>query len=82
MKTINKKLFKKAMSKFTTGITVISVNYNNRFIGKTVNSFSSLSLEPPMILFSLDKKSSSLKEFLKSEYIGINILKHNQKYCH
>ena len=34
--------FKKALSKFATGITIISINYKNIFYGKTVNSFASL----------------------------------------
>lgn len=71
--------FKKALSKFATGITIISINYKNIFYGKTVNSFASLSLNPPLVLFSLDKKSSSLNKFLKSNYIGINFLSKKQK---
>ena len=52
---------------------------NIDLLPKALAPNSILPLKNPMILFSLDKKSSSLKEFLKSEYIGINILKHNQK---
>ena len=67
------------MSKFATGITVITLNKNNIYIGKTVNSFASLSLKPPLVLFSLDKKSSSLNEFKKTKFLGINILSNKQK---
>ena len=59
----NSNLFKLAMSKFATGVTVISMNKRNEYLGKTVNSFASLSLNPPLILFSLDKNSSSIKEY-------------------
>ena len=79
MKKINNKNFKKALSKFSTGVTIISINYNNNFLGKTVNSFASLSLKPPLVLFSLDKKSTSLKKYMKSSNIGISILAKNQK---
>ena len=78
MKKINNKLFKKVLSKFTTGITVISINYNDNKIGKTVNSFTTLSLKPPLVLFSLDNKSSSLIKFKKSKILGINILTNKQ----
>ena len=78
-KTFKNSNFKKALSKFATGITIISINYKNNFYGKTVNSFASLSLNPPLILFSLDKKSSSLNKFLKSNYIGVNFLSKKQK---
>ena len=79
MKKINSNLFKDAMSKFATGVTVISINKNSKYLGKTVNSFASLSLKPPLILFSLDENSSSLKDYKYSNFIGINILSKNQK---
>ena len=79
MKKINSLLFKKSLSKFTTGVTIITINKDGVMLGKTVNSFAALSLKPPLVLFSLDKKSSSLKKFLESKYIGINILSKKQK---
>ena len=78
MKKINSNLFKKSLSKFATGVTVVTINKNENYIGKTVNSFSSLSLKPHLILFSLDKKSSSIKEYKNSLNIGINILSKKQ----
>ena len=79
MKKINKNNFKKTLSKFTTGITVVATNKNTNLIGKTINSFSSLSLSPPLILFSLDVKSSKLSIFKKSNSVTINILSNKQK---
>jgi len=79
MKKINSNLFKEAISKYATGIAIITININEKFIGKTVNSFTSLSLNPPLVLFSLDKKSSSLKNYKESPNLGINILARNQK---
>ena len=80
MKKNNLKLFKSALSKFATGVVIISINTDKEFVGKTVNSFASLSLSPPLVLFSLDKESSSLQLYKKANYIGINILSNNQKY--
>ena len=60
MKKINKANFKKTLSTFATGITVVATKNNSILYGKTINSFSSLSLSPPLVLFSLDKKSSKL----------------------
>ena len=54
MQKVNNTNFKKAMGKFATGVTVITINYKKTYFGKTVNSFSSLSLNPPLVLFSLD----------------------------
>ena len=79
MKKVNKDNFKKTLSAFATGITVVATKYNSILYGKTINSFSSLSLSPPLILFSLDNKSSKLNIFQKSEKITINILSKKQK---
>ena len=79
MKKINKSNFKKTLGKFATGVTVICTNDNNQIYGITVNSFSSLSLSPPLVLFSLGKNSSSINSFLKSKYLSINILSKEQK---
>ena len=79
MKKTNIKNFKKTLSKFITGITVVCVKKNNKIYGKTVNSFNSLSLKPPLVLFSLGNYSSSLDIFAKSKYLSINILSSNQK---
>ena len=79
MKKNKLNLFKLALSKFATGLTVISINADKKFVGKTVNSFASLSLNPPLVLFSLDKKSASLQLYKKANYIGIHILSNKQK---
>ena len=79
MKKINKENFKKTLSTFTTGITVVATKHNSILYGKTINSFSSLSLSPPLVLFSLDKKSSKLKIFKESKTVSINILSNKQE---
>ncbi|MFL2543063.1 MAG: flavin reductase family protein [Alphaproteobacteria bacterium] len=79
MEKINKENFKKTLSTFATGITVVSIKYNSILYGKTINSFSSLSLSPPLVLFSLDNKSSKLKIFRESKTVSINILSNNQE---
>ena len=80
MKKINSEKFKKALSKFSTGITIIATNKNSVLYGKTINSFSSLSLSPPLVLFSLDVKSSKLKIFKSTKFISINVLSEKQKF--
>lgn len=79
MRKVNIKNFKKTLSKFSTGITVVCVKNNNFIHGKTVNSFNSLSLDPPMVLFSLGNYSSSISKFTKTKYLSINILSSKQK---
>ena len=79
MKKINKQNYKKTLSKFSTGITVVATSKDSILYGKTINSFSSLSLSPALVLFSLDIKSSKLKIFMKTKSVSINILSKNQK---
>ena len=79
MKKINSILFKKSLAKFTTGVTIITINKDGVMLGKTVNSFAALSLKPPLVLFSLDNKSSSIKKYLNAKNIGINLLSNKQK---
>ena len=79
MKKVNTKNFKKTLSKFSTGITVVCIKNKNSIYGKTVNSFNSLSLNPPMVLFSLGNYSSSLNQFANTKFLSINILSSKQK---
>ncbi len=79
MKKINIINFKKTLSKFTTGVTIVCANKDNLVYGKTVNSFNSLSLSPPLVLFSLGNNSSSIKIYKESKYLSINILSKEQK---
>ncbi len=79
MKKITKDNFKKTLAKFATGITVVATSKNSDLYGKTINSFSSLSLSPPLVLFSLDIKSSKLNIFKNSKILSINVLSKNQK---
>ncbi len=65
--------------KFATGITVITaVAPDGTKIGLTVNSFSSLSLDPPMILWSLDKKSKNLMVLENASHFAVNVLASDQ----
>ena len=79
MKKVNTNNFKKTLSKFTTGITIICIQNKKGVFGKTVNSFSSVSLKPPLVLFSLGYDSSSIREYLKTKFLSINILSNKQK---
>lgn len=75
--------FRQTLGHFATGITVVTtVDRNNEMVGLTVNSFSSLSLEPPLILVCIDKKSDSLQAFQKEAPFIVNILnKEQEKAC-
>ncbi|WP_428424375.1 flavin reductase family protein [Methylibium sp.] len=68
-----------AFGQFATGITVVTTcTADGRKVGLTVNSFSSLSLDPPLILWSLVKHSPSLQVFCDAPYFAINVLSEEQ----
>jgi flavin reductase (DIM6/NTAB) family NADH-FMN oxidoreductase RutF len=72
--------FKKTMSRFATGITVVLfVNHEKKLRGMTVNSFNSLSLNPPLILYSIDRKNRYLSEYLDNVKFTVNILSRDQE---
>lgn len=75
--------FKKALGNYPTGVTVVTTfDQENNPVGLTVNSFASVSLEPLLILWSIDKKSKSLGIFTSADQFAVNILASDQaKLC-
>ncbi len=72
--------YKRALGCYATGITVISaLGTDGAPIGITANSFNSVSIDPPLILFSLGRRSYSLEGFLASETFAVNVLRENQQ---
>lgn len=72
--------FRKALGSFTTGVTVVTTRgTENNDIGLTANSFNSVSLEPPMILWSLGRNALSLPQFKAAEYFAVHILSQDQE---
>lgn len=68
-----------AFGQFATGITVVTTcTKAGGKVGLTVNSFSSLSLDPPLILWSLVKHSPSLQIFCDAPHFAINVLSEEQ----
>lgn len=73
--TIDSKQLRNALGAFATGVTIVTTqDKSGRDAGMTVNSFSSVSLDPPMVLWSLAKNAHSRDAFLNAEYFGVHIL--------
>ncbi|RMF66285.1 MAG: flavin reductase [Calditrichaeota bacterium] len=75
---ISPDLFKQVMSQFCTGVTVVTFKNGPTIHGLTVNAFSSVSLDPPLILVCIDKKSSSHAALSESGRFVVNILSEGQ----
>lgn len=75
VQTITPEDFRHTMSQFATGVTVISArDTNGQPHGMTVSSFASLSLDPPLILWSIKTNSYSASTFLSAKHFAVNIL--------
>jgi len=72
--------FRRALSQFATGVTVVTVECApGRVHGMTANSFTSVSLEPPLISICVDERAHLLPLILDRRVFGINVLKENQQ---
>lgn len=72
---------KEALGRYPTGVTVVTARRaEGAPIGLTVNSFTSVSLEPPLILWCLDNESPNLPAFEQAGYFGVNILAAGQQW--
>ena len=72
--------FRDALGTFATGVCVISANPEGwEPFGMTVNSFASVSLDPPLVLWSLQNDSDMYEAFEKSQRFAVNILRSDQQ---
>jgi 3-hydroxy-9,10-secoandrosta-1,3,5(10)-triene-9,17-dione monooxygenase reductase component len=78
--TVDRREFRNALGTFTTGVTIITaVGADGTRVGITANSFNSVSLEPPMVLWSLAKTARSLPVFSAAEHWAVHILSATQE---
>jgi 3-hydroxy-9,10-secoandrosta-1,3,5(10)-triene-9,17-dione monooxygenase reductase component len=72
--------YRRTLGTFATGITVITARgTQGEPIGVTANSFNSVSLDPPLILWSLAKAARSFAAFNSSEFWAVHILSEHQE---
>jgi 3-hydroxy-9,10-secoandrosta-1,3,5(10)-triene-9,17-dione monooxygenase reductase component len=72
--------FRQAVGAFTTGVTVVTTSDEAGVrYGLTANSFASVSLEPPLVLFCVAHQAPSLDGFLRSKHFAINVLACDQE---
>ncbi len=73
------RLFRNAMGKFATGVTVITTNVNGTIHGMTANAFMSVSLNPKLVVISIGEKASMLEHIKQSGTFTVNILSAQQQ---
>lgn len=72
--------FRRALSQFATGVTVVTVECAPRRVhGMTANSFTSVSLEPPLVSVCVDERAHLLPMIKNRRVFGVNVLKEHQQ---
>ena len=67
--------FRDAMRRFATGVTIITTRDGDSTpVGLTANSFNSVSLTPPLVLWSLNKHARSLPVFMSASHYAVSVL--------
>lgn len=78
--SIDPRELRNAFGCFATGVTIITTTDSaGAPVGLTANSFSSLSLDPPLVLFCLDLNSSSFEAFHRNRHFVVNVLRDDQQ---
>jgi flavin reductase (DIM6/NTAB) family NADH-FMN oxidoreductase RutF len=73
--------YRRALGQFATGVTVVTARASDgRKLGVTVNSFSSVSLDPPLILWSLSRQAVSFSDFISATHFVVNVLESGQHH--
>ena len=71
--------FRQALGQFAAGVAIITAKADTQLVGLTVNSFNSVSLDPPLILFSITRTARSLNGLLRAPAFAVNILSREQE---
>jgi flavin reductase (DIM6/NTAB) family NADH-FMN oxidoreductase RutF len=72
--------FRSALGSFATGVTIVTTAgpRSGDYIGITANSFASVSLNPPLVLFSVARQSRSVAAFQVARHVAVNVLSRQQ----
>ena len=81
--TFDSRVFRQAVGQFVTGVTVIAIELDGEIHAMTANSFTSLSLEPPLVLFCLGKRTKAARLIHTARAFPVNILTATaERTCH
>ena len=72
---------RQALGSFATGVTIITtLGKNGQKVGMTANSFNSVSLDPPLVLWSLDRGTNCFEDFIHASSFALHVLAADQQY--
>ena len=76
---VDARTFRRTVAQFVTGVTVIAIEVDGTIRAMTANSFTSLSLDPPLVLFCLGKQTRAGQLIRRMDGFSVNILRHDQQ---
>ncbi|MFA7429586.1 MAG: flavin reductase family protein [Rhodospirillaceae bacterium] len=80
MEALDLRAFRTALGGFATGVGVVTArDTGGRPVGMTINSFSSVSLDPPLVLWSIGRTSPSFAVFTTAKHWAVNVLAEDQE---
>lgn len=72
--------FRQSLGEFATGVAFITAQGSGEdLIGMTMSSFNSVSIDPPLVLFSVDRRANSLPAMLEAKGFAVNVLAREQE---
>jgi flavin reductase (DIM6/NTAB) family NADH-FMN oxidoreductase RutF len=71
--------FRKAMGRFATGVTILTVNHEGEDLGMTANAFASVSLQPLLVLVCVERQARTHAHLHAKRRFGVNVLAENQR---
>ena len=75
---IDRQLFKSALGRWVSGVTIVTTRAGERVFGMTASAFSSVSLDPPLVLVCIAKKAHTLPWIVESGVFAVNVLAKDQ----
>ncbi len=76
---IDSMLQRQVMGRFATGVTLLTTRFDEGVLGMTANAVMSLSLEPPLVVVSVDKKNSMHECLIQGKCFALNMLRADQE---
>ena len=77
---VSQEEFRQVLGRFASGVTVVTCNSDDgNPCGLTVSAFSSLSLEPPLVLICIDRRASVYENLKDGSYFAVNVLAQDQE---
>ena len=79
MTELSQTQFRAALGRFPTGVAIATAISEGERLGLTISSFNSVSLSPPLVLFSIARSALSFPAWCKAKHFAINVLEENQQ---